>query len=86
LFAAQFALIFFQFLVYFAFVLLHIAFQRKHLFASIYIACVRLRECVRDAVPFEFALLIESLLAQFTDKRRSIVHALMFVQIASMFV
>ena len=73
-------------LVHGAFVRQQVALLSELLLARVHIARERLRKCVRNAVLFEICFLIESLLAQITSKRRSVVHALVGDQIVSLLV
>ena len=63
-------------LVHGAFVRPHTALRCELLLAPVHVARVLLRKCVRDAVLLEFALPIESHLAQITIERRSVVQSL----------
>ena len=65
------------------FVILHATLRCKLLFALVHVARVRLRKRVHDTVLFQICLLIESLLAQITTERRSIVHTLVCRQFVS---
>ncbi len=56
-------------LVQHEFVLLHIAFLRKLLLAPVYVARVRLRKCVRDAVLLCFMLRTKSSVAFVASER-----------------
>ena len=63
-------------IVHCAFVRLHVVLLCELLVASINIAREWLVECVRDAVLVENCFLIESLVANITSERSSIVHSL----------
>ena len=64
----------------------HMSLLCEHLRAPVHVARKRLRECVRDAVLRETCFSIESLLAQITNKCRSVVHALVGDHIAAILV
>ncbi len=73
-------------LVHGAFVSLQVPLFSERLFAPVEVARERLHKRVRDAVPNEIAFPTESLLAEITHERSSVVHSLVSSEIVSIIV